>query len=240
MLVTSDSTASLLLISVMLIRYLMEQERNVKLAILLELLKKSEDWSVFMKTRSTEWMMVILFSLERLKAWLKSMEKNSKLKLNHPIVSLLEIPDSSVPMNQEVLLQNWKYQQNASSSTLKKVWDTLTLQKARKCLSLVGKNSEFQNNFTSSSMLYLPSMPNTTAFLVLWTNKILMSWRNWLKNTTVLRCRSKARTSRSRLLMKNWSKMYLCMELLKSHHAHLSGEASSPNKSSNWLASTLH
>ena len=54
MLVTSDSTASLLLISVMLIRYLMELERNVKLAILLELLKKSEDWSVFMKTRSTE------------------------------------------------------------------------------------------------------------------------------------------------------------------------------------------
>ena len=167
MLVILASMALPMLISETLIRYLMELEKNVNLVILLESPKKNEGWSAFMKTKNMEWMMATLFSLEKSKAWQKSMESNLKSKSNLLIVSLLEIPDSSVLMNQEVLLQNWKYQLNASSSTLKKVWDTHILQNARKCLLLVGKNSESQNNFISSSMLFSLSMLNITVFLEL-------------------------------------------------------------------------
>ena len=62
-----DFMASLLLTLEKNIESLMVLEKNVNLYILLELLKKKEDWYVFMKRKSMDLMMVIQFLSEKLK-----------------------------------------------------------------------------------------------------------------------------------------------------------------------------
>lgn len=50
-----------------IIEYSMQLENKLKPFILLELLKRSEDWFVFMKRRNMDLMMEILLLLERSK-----------------------------------------------------------------------------------------------------------------------------------------------------------------------------
>lgn len=65
--------------------------------------------------------MEILLLLERSKEWVKLMEKSLKFRLNLPIAFWLEIPDSLVPILEEVSQLKLKFPSNWNHMTSKKV-----------------------------------------------------------------------------------------------------------------------
>jgi hypothetical protein len=75
------------------------------------------------------------------------MENNSKLQLNPQSVSLLEIHQSSVTISVVVLQPKSKFQFLPNSTHCKKVSIILIPLILNKCLFVIGRNSDFLNNF---------------------------------------------------------------------------------------------
>ena len=182
---------------------LMPLENSANLFILLESLKKKEVLYAFMKKRSMDLMMMILWPSDKSREWVRSMENNSRSRSNLLTASLLETQENSAPMLKEELQQKSRYLLKSHHMISKKVWGILILLTPRKCQSQVGINSEFLNNFTLFWTECIYFGVKTNVFLIHWARKIQINSRHASNNIKLTGWKSKEKISKSMKLMKS-------------------------------------